>query len=309
MREELRRLIERIGELPEDWHGAGSVSTTFLRALADHADTLGPIVNSVETGSGKSTLLFSHLSRHHLVFALDSGESVSQVRASPLFRSETVTFVEGFNQQTLPRHEFEHKFQIVFIDGPHGYPFPDLEYYYLYPHLVPGGLLIIDDTQIPTIRRMVEILKVDAMYEYLEEVEKTAFLRRTEAPLLNPLGDDWWLQDYNRSFSEYLEGLKTASQKLAEPTQIEESSTRWSPHSPEPTQRVRGPSQTGPFGSQRGVIAGKASLDLKIGGHVGVFWSRGERLQGDGHSIRLQWVPRSHNCVPIGEGPGAAVVC
>ena len=52
---------------------------------------------------------------------------------------------------------------IVLIDGPHAYPFPDLEYYYFYPHIVTGGLLIIDAINIPSIRNMAEVIKQDAM--------------------------------------------------------------------------------------------------------------------------------------------------
>ena len=33
----------------------------------------------------------------------------------------------------------------VLIDGPHGYPFPEIEYFYFYPRLKPGALLVVDD--------------------------------------------------------------------------------------------------------------------------------------------------------------------
>jgi hypothetical protein len=158
--------------------------------------------------SGRTTLLFSHLSERHLVFAKDDANSVSAVRASALLWSDRVTFVEGPTQRTLPAHEFEGSFQVVLIDGPHGYPFPDLEYYYFYPHLDAGGLLILDDTRIPSISRMLEIVKADPMFELIETVRDTAFLKRTDAPTIDPCGDHWWLQGYNRSY--YDESLPPA---------------------------------------------------------------------------------------------------
>ncbi|MFN3326562.1 MAG: hypothetical protein ACK5AZ_23950 [Bryobacteraceae bacterium] len=57
---------------------------------------------------------------------------------SPLFNSSNVRIVEGPSQQTPPRHCFDHPFQLVLLDGTHAYPFPDLEYYFLYPHLETG---------------------------------------------------------------------------------------------------------------------------------------------------------------------------
>ncbi len=130
----------------------------------------GRIHHSVETGSGASTLLFSHLSEHHTVFALDGGSgSIANIRRSPLLRPNVVTFVEGPTQATLPRHRFTESLQLVLIDGPHGYPFPDLEYYFLYPHLETGALFILDDIHIPTVQNLFRFLRRDAMFE-LEEV-------------------------------------------------------------------------------------------------------------------------------------------
>jgi hypothetical protein len=198
-------LVEEIARLPSDWHGAGSVSRNVLRAIARHAERMGAIQHSAETGSGKTTLLFSHLSADHVVFAVDAGQSMSQVRNSHLFNARRTTFVDGPTQRTLPRQVFSHGHQIVLIDGPHGYPFPDLEYYYLYPTIDAGGLLLLDDIQIPSIARMFDIIRADEMFELLEIVDdNTAFLRRTGAVLIDPEGDGWWLQGYNRSYYQQL---------------------------------------------------------------------------------------------------------
>jgi hypothetical protein len=37
------------------------------------------------------------------------------------------------------------------------------------------------------------------MFELIQVVERTAFFRRTTAPVLDPFGDGWWLQSYNRA--------------------------------------------------------------------------------------------------------------
>jgi len=212
MNTDLATVIAEISKLPADWHAAGSVSPAVLNGIVRHAAQIGTIQNSAETGSGKTTLLFSHLSLSHLVFAVDAGNgSVTQVKASPLFNHQAVTFVEGPTQLTLPHHTFAQPLQIVLLDGPHGYPFPDLEYYYFYPAIQPGGLLLVDDIQIPSIGRMFDIIKAGDMFRLAEVIDNTAFLQRTDAPLIIPTSDSWWLQNYNRAYYEEMIAPKKGS--------------------------------------------------------------------------------------------------
>jgi len=195
-------ILEEVVRIAPSLHKAGTFSTRTLEAIARHASA-APIQHSAETGSGASTLLFSHLCPDHTVFAMDAGTgSVRAIETSPLLRRGAVTFVEGPTQVTLPRHEFVHRLQLVLIDGPHGYPFPDLEYYYLYPQLDPGALLIVDDIHIPTITNLFDVVCADEMFDLQQVVETTAFFRRTNAPTFSPLGDGWWTQRYNKRVFE-----------------------------------------------------------------------------------------------------------
>ena len=197
------RLLHEVTRVAQGLHTAGTFSAAVLQAIVRHTEA--PVAHSAETGSGASTLLFSHMSADHTVFALDAGtNSVRGVQSSPLLRRDTVTFVEGPTQVTLPQHAFRELLSLALIDGPHGYPFPDLEYYYLYPHLAPHALLIVDDIHIPTITNLFEFLVADEMFELREVVETTAFFRRTTAPTFPPTGDGWWEQRYNKRAFESL---------------------------------------------------------------------------------------------------------
>lgn len=216
----IQNILKELSLLSADWHHAGTMSDLVLNAIAVHAERLGKVRYSSETGSGKTTLLFSHLSENHEVFAVNDGESISRVKGSSLFNAKNVTYVEGPSQLTLPRHVFKAKSQITLIDGPHAYPFPDLEYYYFYPQISPGGLLLIDDINIPSIERMCAIIKSDDMFELLEVVEYTAFFRRTTAPLLNPVGDDWGLQGFNRAHYQYFMAREQSSSALRRITHL-----------------------------------------------------------------------------------------
>lgn len=189
-------LLAELDGLPSGWHRSGTVGPRCLRALVRHAGPR-PLAHTVETGCGKTTVLLSHLSQHHQVFSQDEDGSVTAVRALPYLSAGTVEFVMGPTQRTLPGHAFEHPLHLVLLDGPHAFPFAELEYWHLYPHLAPGGLLVVDDIHIPTIHHLFDFLREDQMFRLLEVVEKTAFFRRTDAPTFDPFGEGWWLQRYN----------------------------------------------------------------------------------------------------------------
>lgn len=196
----MSQLTDAITKLPADWHLAGSLSNPSLAAIERHTKKLAPLVYSVETGCGKSTLLLSRLSQHHVVFTLgdpDNDDSHLKVLGSPLLNAKTVEWIYGPTQRTLPTYPFSEPIQLALIDGPHGYPFPQMEYWALYPHLHEGALLIVDDIQIPTIYQLFLFLKEDAMFSLVDVVETTAFFVRTAAPVFDPEKDGWWLQAYN----------------------------------------------------------------------------------------------------------------
>ena len=73
-----------------------------------------------------------------------------------------------------------------------------MEYFYFYPHIREGGLLIVDDVQIASIGHMANVIQEDAMWELVDVIRTTAVFRRTSAPLVNPHGDEWWNQGFNQ---------------------------------------------------------------------------------------------------------------
>jgi Methyltransferase domain len=196
---EVVAVLRELFQLPAYWHAAGTLTPQALRAIAMHA-ACRDVQHSVETGAGKSTILFSYMSADHKVFVREPREddSVTRVRESPLLRLDRVEWIFGPTQRTLPRYQFSHRLQLALLDGPHGYPFPELEYYCLYPHLDEDALLIVDDIHIPTIFRLFAFLLEEPMLELLEVAGTTALFRRTSAPLFDPFGDSWWQQEYNQ---------------------------------------------------------------------------------------------------------------
>ena len=187
-------------------HGAGSLPLRTLLRI----ENLLPATDivSAETGCGQSTIFFSRISGKHKVFSLDDRDnlessSVAYFMNCAATRPEIIETIYGPTQVTLPAYKDHARYDLVLIDGPHGFPFPDLEYYYFYPHLKTGGLLALDDIHIPTIGRLADFIAEDRMFELVECIGATAIFRRTDAPLFDPHGDGWWLQDFNRRRADF----------------------------------------------------------------------------------------------------------
>ncbi len=210
-------------------HTAGPLaSPRVLKALVR---LLGaqPVHHSLETGSGVTTLLFSHLSDDHVVFALDGGSgSIQNVKTSPFFNAASTSFVEGPTQKTLPLYRARHRLQAALLDGPHAFPFPFLEYYYVYPLLEERALLVIDDIHIRSVHDLYMFLRGDDMFDLLEVIERTAFFRRTCAPIFDPLSDGWWLQGYNRRLLMRFTWYERLRESTPEPVKtVARSIKRW----------------------------------------------------------------------------------
>lgn len=222
------QLLADIASLPT--HYAGPLYQRALEAIVRHVGS-NPILHSVETGAGHSTLLLSHLSQDHKVFSIagPDAEYLKMFQSSSLLNRSSVEFIEGPTQRTLPLFRFTDPIQLALIDGPHSYPFPDLEYYYIYPHLDRGALLIVDDIQIPTIQNLFAFLKEDEMFQLVEVVGTTAFFRRTHAPVFDPPADAWEEQRYNAANFPAYPGLLARWSRTKVPAPVRKVLKRLAP--------------------------------------------------------------------------------
>jgi hypothetical protein len=198
-------IAEAIGDYSEAFAGAAAIETFSIDARGTFERLLRHLTpaHTAETGCGKATILFSLLSAEHTIFTVDDRGEGEKSRLNlalnyPSIRRETMRAVFGPTQKTLPRHQFDAKLDAVLLGGPRGFPFPELEYYFFYPHLREGGLLFISDLHIPSVGRFWEVVKEDAMFDIRCVVDNLGVLRRTSAPIFDPYGDNWQEQRYNQ---------------------------------------------------------------------------------------------------------------
>jgi hypothetical protein len=184
-------------------HAHGSLHIDTIRAF-ERLAARTTLAESVETGCGKSTILFSNISLNHTSFCIDdrslgSSSSVNYFLLCKESRPSKVQFQYGPTQITLPIYRFESKLDLALLDGPHAFPFPFLEYYFIYPALREGAFLIVDDIHVPSVRALWEMVSEDEMFDVYDIIgNKTGILRRTSAETFDPIADGWWKQLYNR---------------------------------------------------------------------------------------------------------------
>lgn len=197
MDERLAEALDWAGAQSGSWHDAGNLNPMVLRAMVKHAARVGA-QETAETGCGLSTVVLSAIAGCHTCFTVAAGNSLELVQSVPHLRHDRVNFVIGPSQLTLPRHSFARPLDFVLIDGPHGFPFAQMEYFCFYQRIRKGGVLVVDDIHIPTIRQMYDVLRDDKMWTHVEDVLTTAFFLRTDAPLFDPHGDGWERQQFNQ---------------------------------------------------------------------------------------------------------------
>jgi hypothetical protein len=183
-------VVERAGS----FHPWDAMAPAALGAIARR----GPFHLSAETGCGGSTIVLSHISKRHLAFAIEGeNRTITGLRQRGDMQAPSVTFVEGETKNTLPRYPFEAALDFVLLDGPHAYPWPQLEYAYLFPHLRPGGWLAMDDIQIPSVHELFRFLRKEPTVVLEDVVVRTAFFRRVQSSSA-PSPDGWSTQGINR---------------------------------------------------------------------------------------------------------------
>lgn len=165
-------------------------------ALRGMERLLRPGMNTLETGCGYSTVLFALAGARHCCITPNRAETelVADYCRQAGISTGQLDFRIGSSAQALPSMVGEGALQFVFIDGSHTFPYPFIDFHYTQGRLQAGGILGVDDCQIPTVRVLFDFLAVDDAYEKILYVHNTAFFRKvSDVP-----SRGWEFQRYNQ---------------------------------------------------------------------------------------------------------------
>jgi predicted O-methyltransferase YrrM len=149
----------------------------MLQWIVDH---LQPGFRTLETGCGYSTILFAAWGCRHEVVSPLHEEHVSIIEwcRTHGVTMESVRYHVGPSQRILPGLA-PTPLDLVLIDGDHAVPAPFLDYYYTADRLVKGGLMLLDDFPLPSVRQLCEFLDAEQeRWEVVGEAGRTRIYRK-----------------------------------------------------------------------------------------------------------------------------------
>lgn len=160
---------------PANWSVAGDV----LRFLTD---LVKPGMNTLETGAGQTTVVFAVRGANHVCITPDTAQA-ERIRAylEPLGTSSSVRFIHQSSDEALPSGcHIPERLDLVLIDGAHRFPFPILDWYYTQARVPVGGMMIVDDIRMPSVRILYDFLNGEDEWELVTAFEVTAAFRRVK---------------------------------------------------------------------------------------------------------------------------------
>ena len=157
-----------------------------------------PGSRTAETGSGVSTILFAGWGAKHLCITPGQEEAdaiVEYCNANGIPTGDLKFDIAPSDEAlTRPTTEAE-PLDVFLIDGGHGFPAPIIDWYFGGSRLRRGGLLVVDDLQLPAVRLLEDFLEADPTWTRVAGSEKwAAYERGGEGPLLQ----DWFMQPFYR---------------------------------------------------------------------------------------------------------------
>ena len=157
---------------------------------------------TLETGAGLSTVAFAFAGSNHICICPDSGqfERIQAYCRENGVATDRLELICGDSADILPGLECA-PLDFALIDGRHGFPSPAVDWYYICRRLKVGGVLVMDDLQLWTVRQVYEFMKNNTGWKPLIQLGRTAaFMKTDDKSHLQ----EWNLQNFVASMSQDL---------------------------------------------------------------------------------------------------------
>jgi hypothetical protein len=193
---------------PANWSVAPDV-LRFIRA------NLNPSMTTLETGAGQTTVAFAIAGTHHVCITPDRAQA-DRIRSYCGKHGITniITFIHDSSDRALASGEGIPKaIDVVLIDGAHRFPFPILDWHFTECRVPVGGIVVVDDYPMPSVRILHDFLVGEDEWELVQSFQATSVFRR-KRQTVNQW--DWADQKINKThLAKYLRQSTTSSRPQA----------------------------------------------------------------------------------------------
>lgn len=151
------------GELINRW----KLSDEELLFISKH---IGKGSKTLETGAGCSTVLFALMGTNHTCIVPDKPltERIVAFCEQKGIPTSGLKFIVDVSEQVLPQLK-EKDFDLVLIDGRHGFPQPFLDWYYAAERMKNGGYVVIDDLHVWVCETLMNLLIAEKDWKLVHE--------------------------------------------------------------------------------------------------------------------------------------------
>jgi hypothetical protein len=163
------------------------------------AATIQPDWVTIETGGGRSTCVFAAAAKQH--YCVNPDRTANALVREFLTRHRVpaggLEFLPDPSDFALPGLPRGLEVDLALIDGNHSFPLPIIDWHYIDRHLKVKGLLLVDDTQIRSVRMLTDFLSTEPSYAFERAVGTTSIWRKVREDRIW----GWSAQPMNRAQS------------------------------------------------------------------------------------------------------------
>ena len=183
----------------EDGLESWGIQRSFLELMAE---IVAPDSLTLETGSGLSTICLAIIGSEHICISPSQDEH-NRIRAycsKHEISTERIRFIRMCSHAALPSLDTGGRgLDFALIDGDHTFPHPIVDYFYINKHLRVGGILAIDDINMPTVGILHEFLITEPAYKLVKfDGLKTGVYRK-----VGETSYTWQTQRFNSSYPNF----------------------------------------------------------------------------------------------------------
>ncbi len=172
----------------QSWNTGGFGPAELGWMIAAIAERFGAGSHIAETGCGCSTLAFLLTAPARVHSISFDGDVFDRLRAYATGNGIPLLPLEihaAQSERVVPRlaGEYERRglsLDVALLDGGHGWPTVFVDYCYLNAALGKGGLLIVDDFHIHSVKELARFLSEDPRYRLLRRFDKTLVFEKLE---------------------------------------------------------------------------------------------------------------------------------